>query len=80
MTAPKDVFMTYMITEGPSTLQNRFEYNADSTVLYAGYAVKGETQSNSMWTIHKFTYVNQQVTLKQTAVGSWSERANLTYE
>lgn len=76
----RDLVNSQTITEGPSSLQNRYEYNADSTVLYTGYATKGAAVGDDVWTIHKFTYVNQLVTVKQTAFDTWSNRANATYE
>lgn len=76
---PIDLVNSTTITEGPSSLQNRYEYNVDQTVLYAGYAPWGTEQTDDVWTIFKYTYTSQQVTLKQTAFGAWSDRANLTY-
>lgn len=76
-----DLLNSIMFCEAPSTLQNRFEYNVDTTVLYAGYAIKGAAASDEVWTIQKFTYTSQMVTLKQTAVRvAWDNRASATYE
>ena len=80
MTRSRDLVNSRTITEGPSSLQNRYEYNSDGTVLYAGYAPKGAAQDEDVWTIHKFTYSTQLVTVKQTAFDTWSNRASALYE
>lgn len=67
------------MTEIPSDLQQRFEYNGDGTVLYAGYAPRGLASSAAGWMIHKFTYTTQMVTLRQTAFTSWDGRAAGSY-
>jgi len=73
--------MARRITEIPSDLQQRFAYNADLTILYAGYGAKGLAASSTGWLLHKFTYdANQQVTLRQSAFDSWDNRASATYE
>lgn len=68
------------IVEIPSDLQQRFEYNGDGTVLYAGYAPKGLATSATGWLVHKFTYSSQQVTLRQSQYTTWDLRASGTYE
>lgn len=69
------------ITEIPSDLQQRFAYNADLTVLYAGYNAKGKASSDTDWLLHKFTYDgNKQVTLRQSSYDSWDNRATASYE
>jgi hypothetical protein len=68
------------IIEIPNSLQNRFEYNGDGTVLYAGYAQRGVSAANLDWIIHKYTYSGGNVTLKQTAVDvAWNDRASGSY-
>jgi len=74
-----DILNSYTITEGPSSLQNRFEYNADGTVLYAGYAPRGAAASENVWVIFKYSYTSQQVVLKQTAYDTWDDRGTATY-
>lgn len=76
---PQELVNSFSINEVPSSLQNRYEYNADGTVLYAGSAPRGMASSSDGWTIFKYTYVSQQVTLKQTAFDSWDARAVATY-
>lgn len=75
----QDIINSKTINEAPSTLVNRFEYNGDSTVLYAGYAPRGSATSDDVWTIFKYTYSSQLVTLKQTAFDSWDNRATASY-
>lgn len=75
-----DLVNSLTTTEAPSSLQNRFEYNGDGTVLYAGYAPRSVSSSDEAWTIFKYTYnVSQQVTLKQTAFSNWDNRALAEY-
>ena len=64
------------IIEIPSNLQARYAYNADSTVLYAGYAVRGLASSDTGWLLQKFTYDSMKVTLRQIAYASWDLRAD----
>lgn len=68
------------IVEIPNDLQNRYEYNASSQVEYAGYAPKGLASNADGWLLHKFTYTDSLVTLKQSAYGNWDNRASETYE
>lgn len=67
------------IVEIPSDIQNRFEYNADGTVKYAGYGAKGLASGTDGWLIHFFTYSSMQVTLRQSAFGNWDGRTGYTY-
>jgi len=66
----------YKYVEVPSNLQARYEYNADGTVLYAGYAVKGLASSVTGWLLQKFTYSSMRLTLRQIAYSSWDLRAD----
>lgn len=68
------------VSEIPDSIQKRFEYNDNGTVLYAGYAAKGISAAADDWTLHKFTYTDSRMTLKQTAYGSWDGRAGYTYD
>lgn len=63
----------------PSNLTERYEYNADSTVLYAGYAPRGLAEGTDGWQLHKYTYTSMQVTKKEVAYGNWTNRASETY-
>lgn len=70
---------SYSINEVPSSLQNRFEYSG-TNVTYAGHAPRGAASTDNVWTIFQYTYDgNNNVTLKQTAYGAWSDRASLEY-
>lgn len=70
----------YRHVEVPSNLQARYTYNADNTVLYAGYAVRGLAASATGWLLQKFTYnASKRVTLRQIAYNSWDNRASATY-
>lgn len=71
--------MAKRITEIPSNLQNRFEYNGDGTVLYAGYGARGLATSVTGWLIRKYTYSGGNVTVVQTAYDSWDNRVSATY-
>jgi len=66
----------YRYIEIPSNLQARYAYNADGTVLYAGYAVRGLASSATGWLLQKFTYDSMKVTLRQIAYSSWDLRAD----
>jgi len=78
--AQTQVLNTVMTSDGPVTLQQRVEYNGDNTILYIGQAAMGEPQTGAGWTINTFTYnASQQMTLRQTALGAWSDRAILNY-
>lgn len=76
-----DSVNSYTITEGPSSLQRRTEYNGNSIPLYIGYAPKGYTAGTDGWTIFKFTYdANNLETYKATAYGNWTDRASYVFE
>lgn len=62
------------INEVPSSLQNRYEYNDDGDVLYAGSAPRGLASSADGWTIFQYTYDNRKLILKQAAFDSWDAR------
>ena len=71
--------MAKRITEIPTDQQMRVEYNSDGTHLYVGYGARGLASSDDAWLIHKFTYVSQQVTLRQSAYDVWDDRSSATY-
>lgn len=81
MTIPRsvDLVNSQTTTDAPSSLQIRNEYNPDQTTLYMGFAQRGTLTSENTWTIFKYTYTAQQMTLKQTAFDSWDNRAIATY-
>lgn len=79
ITRTQDLLNSFATFEAPSILQNRYEYDGSGLATYAGYAVRGAQSSDDVWTVYKYTYVNSQVTLKQTGFGSWDNRADLVY-
>lgn len=80
MPVDKDVVNSITITEAPSTLQKRYEYNTDTTVAYAGSAPRGRASSDPDWNITKYTYNgSQQVTQSQVAFDSWDNRTLASY-
>lgn len=66
-------------------MQYNFDYGArtDGQAVYLGNAVRGVATSTASWIIYKFTYAsssdNANVVTRQTAYGSWDNRASLTY-
>ena len=79
MARNREILNFITTTDIPSTTQKRYEYNGDGTVLYAGSAPRGEATSDDTWTITKYTYSSQQVTVSQTAFDSWDNRASAAY-
>lgn len=78
--ARNQILNALMTVDSPGTLQQRVEYNVDSTAKYLGQAPMGTLSSDDLWTIQFFTYnASQQLTLKQTALGSWDNRSTLSY-
>ena len=70
----------FKYVEVPSNLQARYAYNADGTVLYAGYAVRGLASSDDGWLLQKFTYDgSMRVTLRQIAYDTWDNASGATY-
>jgi len=64
----------------PSNLQEYYVYNADGTLKYAGYAVKGLATSATGWLLLYYQYdANLRVTSKTVAYNSWDNRATATY-
>lgn len=70
--------------ENPSNLQQRIDYVArtDGQPVYVGFALKG-TATTGTWLIQKFTYTTisgtDYLSLRQSSVGDWDDRATLTY-
>lgn len=60
--------------------QGQWEYDGSGNVLYAGYAPRGLATTSSGWLLQKFT-VNgsNQVTARQIAYDTWSNRAAASY-
>lgn len=60
--------------------QGRWEYNANGTVKYAGYAPKGLAEGSDGWLLHYFQYSGVQVTSRTIAYGNWTNRESESYE
>lgn len=68
--------------EFPSNFQMFIDYVArtDGQPIYVGFAPKGAATSDNVWLIQKSTYNgSNQLTQRQSAVGSYDNRASLTY-
>lgn len=63
-----------------SDFQVRIEYDGNDNPQYIGYAPKGSASSADVWIVYFLTYSGTNMTLKQTAYGSWDNRASLSYE
>jgi hypothetical protein len=59
--------------------QVRFDYGTrtDGQPIYKGLAENGATTATPIWRIFKFTYTGDDMTLKESALGSWDNRASL---
>lgn len=67
-------------------LVERFDYDANSNMIYHGVAAPGSATSAAVWFIEKYTYDgSNRVTLHQLANGTdlanniWDNRASLSY-
>lgn len=60
--------------------QGRWAYNADGTILYAGYAPKGLAEDTEGWLLQKFTYTSMRPVTRKIKYGKWSQRTVDTYE
>lgn len=62
--------------------QLRIDYDgrSDGQPVYRGLAAPGVSTSSSAWTIYKFTYTTDQLTLRQISFkASWDNRATEDY-
>ena len=67
------------ITEIPSNLQMRIEYNG-AVAEYVGFAPRGLAVGTEGWLIQKFTYDgSDRATLRQIAWDTWDNRAGASY-
>lgn len=71
------------ISKSNSDLQNRFDYDSNDNCIYLGEAPKGYSTSDK-WFIIEYTWIAGNVsgfncTTKKTAIGSWADRASLSY-
>lgn len=73
-----DAHKSFKITEVPSTLQERYEWSG-SDMIYHGYAPRGAANTDALWLVEKWTWDAGNPVSKQTADGSWDDRASLTY-
>ncbi len=72
-------FQTVTVIPG-SEIINR-AYNAYKQIEYLGHAVRNTADSDSKWTVRKYTYnVDKQVYKERIAHNvSWDDRATATY-
>lgn len=79
--ATRPIVNSISVTDTPTTLQRKTEYNSDGLALYIGYAPMGASADDeNAWTIYTFEYnANLQETAKKTAITSWTNRASATY-
>jgi hypothetical protein len=82
MARPQDNINYQDVHTIPNNLKQRFEYNGDGTMKYAGHAKKGTEESDDRgWTIQYFQYNGTPaITSIDIGYGSWTDRASLTYE
>ena len=66
------------MTEIPSNLQMQIDYTGAPAgqPAYVGYGARGLVSSAQGWLLHKFTYVGDNLTLRQIAYSSWDLRAD----
>ena len=66
---------------GRDLIQERFDYDSDSKVIYSGVAKRGKASSDAAWWVFKYTYNGSNVTLIQCSVQDsiWDNRTTLTY-
>ena len=60
------------ITEIPSNMEGRWEYDVSNNCIYAGYAPKGLDEGVEGWLIHKFTWVSSNCTKREIDYGNWT--------
>jgi len=60
------------ITEIPSNMEGRWEYDINDNCIYAGFAPKGLAESSDGWLIQKFTWVNKNCTKREINYGNWT--------
>ena len=70
------------VTDVGTNVQKIIDYDVrvDDNPVYVGYGDRGIATSSALWLINKITYDGSaRVTLVQSAVGVWTNRASLTY-
>ena len=60
------------ITEIPSNMEGRWEYDTDGNCIYAGYAPKGLSEGTDGWLIQKFTWVDGNCTKREINYSNWT--------
>lgn len=65
----------------PMELKQKFDYTAGpgTSPVYIGHAAAGTATSANKWIIWKYTYSGANPTDRDTAYGSWDDRATLSY-
>ena len=70
----------FLISEGPSTLQKRFDPDSNNPD-YIGFNEKGKDTTDTDWIINFYDRNDTGGILSiQSAIGSWDNRESLTYE
>lgn len=76
---PFDELVTFKFSENVT----RIDYDVNAKVTYKGIATKGSSSSDTSWKINRYTYstfaTSDKITLIESAIGSWDDRASLTY-
>jgi hypothetical protein len=68
------------VVEIPLNQQERYEYDDDQNILYAGFAARGRAVADTGWLLRKYTNnANGNPTLIQIGYGSWTGRAVVDY-
>ena len=74
-TYEKDLWAT-RITEIPSNMTKRFEYDVNDRCVYSGSATRGLSEGTDGWLLQKFTYdANGNCTKIEIGYGNWTGRA-----
>ena len=68
------------ITEIPTNMQGRWEYDTDDNCIYAGYGARGLEESDTGWLLHKFTWASGNCTKREIGYNSWDNRATAEYK
>jgi len=82
MARPEDNLNWVAVCQVPKNFKQRFEYYVDGTIKYAGHAKKGSAEGDeTAWTIQYFqNNATPATTSIDIAYGSWTNRADYTYD
>lgn len=73
-----DLF-AHRLTEIPTNMQGRWEYDGSNNCIYAGYAPRGLAEGENTWLLQKYTWVGGNCTKREIAYGNWTNRGVATY-